>query len=97
MPEPKKLLRKHRAEIQRLAALHGAKNVRIFGSTARGDEDAASDIDLVVDLEPDRGLLDLGGLLMDLRDLLQMPVDVVTPSILKERIRRRVMKEAVPL
>jgi len=87
----------HKAEIYRLAERRGARNVRIFGSVARGEDDRASDIDFLVDLEPDRGLLDLGGLLMDLRDLLQAPVDVVTPSLLKARIRSRVLREAVPL
>lgn len=87
----------HKAEIYRLAKCRGAQNVRIFGSVARGEDDQASDVDFLVDLEPDRGLLDLGGLLMDLRNLLRAPVDVVTPSLLKARIRSRVLHEAVPL
>jgi len=87
----------HKTEIYRLAKSRGARNIRIFGSVTRGEDDLASDVDFLVDLEPDRGLLDLGGLLMDLRDLLQTPVDVVTPSLLKTRIRSRVLREAVPL
>jgi len=87
----------HKAEIYRLAERHGARNVRIFGSVARGEDDRTSDVDFLVDLEPGRGLLDLGGLLMDLRDLLQAPVDVVTPSLLKARIRSQVLREAVQL
>jgi predicted nucleotidyltransferase len=87
----------HREDIRRPAAAHGARNVCVFGSVARGEADAASDFDFLVDLEPGRGLLDLGGLLMDLRDLLGAPVDVVTPSLLRERVRQRVLGEARPL
>ena len=91
------LLRSKRGEILRLASQHGARNVRIFGSVARGEADEGSDVDLLVDLEPGRSLLDLGGLLMDLRDLLRRNVDVVTERGLKARIRSRVLHEAVPL
>lgn len=62
---------------------------------ARGD--AGSDVDLLAELEPGRSLFDLGGLLMELRDLLGGPVDVVTPAAPQERIRTRVLREAVPL
>ncbi len=91
------LLREKRSDILRLARQHGAHNVRIFGSTARGEADEHSDIDLLVDMEPGRNLLDMGGLLMDLRDLLGRDVDVVTVPGLKPRIRSRVLREAVPL
>lgn len=91
------LVNEKRDDILRLATAHGARNVRVFGSVARGEADAASDIDLLVDLEPGRGLLDLGGLLMDLQALLDRPVDVVTERGLRERIRERVLREAVPL
>ena len=91
------LVSEKRDEILRLAALHGAHNVRVFGSVARGEADEASDLDLLVDLEPGRGLLDLGGLLMDVQALLDRPVDVVTERGLRERIRERVLREAVPL
>lgn len=69
----------------------------MFGSVARGTADEASDIDFLVDLEPGRSLLDLGGLLMDLRELLGANVDVATPAMLKPRIRERILREAVPL
>jgi predicted nucleotidyltransferase len=82
-------------KIRALAAKHGAVNVRVFGSVARGDQDEASDLDLLVDLQPGRGLIDLGALLMDLRDLLSVPVDVITTPMLKERIRDRVLRQAV--
>ena len=94
---PNELLREKREDILRIASKRGASNVRVFGSVARGEADSKSDIDLLVDLEPGRSLFDLGGLLMDLQDLLGYKVDVVTERGLRERIRKRVLKEAVPL
>ena len=91
------LIKQKREEILRLAAAHGAKNVRLFGSVARGEADAESDLDVLVDLEPGRSLFDLGGLLVDLQDLLGLKVDVVTEKGLRPRLRERVLKEAVPL
>ena len=91
------LLKEKREEILKIAAKHGALNVRVFGSVARGEADPESDIDLLVDMEPGRSLLDLGGLLMDLRELLGREVDVVTERGLKPRIRARVLREAVVL
>jgi len=90
-------LRERREEILEIAASHGAHNVRIFGSVARGDDRPESDVDILVDLEPGRSLFDLGGLLMDLQELLQCSVDVVTVEGLRDRIRERVMREAVPV
>ena len=92
-----KLLQEKREDILRTAARRGAYNVRVFGSVARGEADEKSDIDILVDLEPGRSLFDLGGLLMDLQDLLGHHVDVVTERGLRERIRDRVLKEAVAL
>ncbi|MGH2494948.1 MAG: nucleotidyltransferase family protein [Ktedonobacteraceae bacterium] len=92
-----KLLQEKREDILRTAARRGAYNVRIFGSVARGEADEKSDIDILVDLEPGRSLFDLGGLLMDLQDLLGHRVDVVTERGLRERIRDRILKEAVAL
>jgi len=86
-----------REQILELAHRHGAHNVRVFGSVARSEADDASDIDFLVDMEPGRSLLDLGGLVMDLEDLLRRPVDVVTTRGLKARIRERVLSEAVPV
>jgi predicted nucleotidyltransferase len=86
-----------RDEILRAAARRGARNVRVFGSVARGENDAASDIDFLVDLEPGRSLFDLSGLLIDLEAMLQTEVDVVTERGLRARIRERVLREAVSL
>lgn len=81
-------------EILKIAAEHGARNVRVFGSVVRGEARADSDVDFLVDMEPGRTLFDMGGLLMDLRDLLGREVDVITEQGLKPRIRDRVLKEA---
>ncbi|MBI3272464.1 MAG: nucleotidyltransferase family protein, partial [Planctomycetes bacterium] len=86
-----------RDEILRLAQRHGARNIRVFGSVARGEADDQSDYDFLVDLEPGRSLFDLGGLLTELSDLLGRPVDVVTEKGLRARIRERVLAEARPL
>lgn len=91
------LLRARREEILAIAARRGARNIRVFGSTARGEADEKSDIDLLVELEPGRSLLDLGGLWWDLNQLLGRRVDVVTERGLREGIRDQVLKEAVPL
>jgi hypothetical protein len=71
--------------------------VRVFGSVARGEAGPESDIDFIVEMESDRSLLDLGGLLYDLEQLLEMEVDVVTEKGLKARFKERVLAEAVPL
>ena len=91
------LLQQKREEILRIAAQHGAHNVRVFGSVARGEAGPESDIDFLVELEPGRSLLDHAALLLDLEQLLGRKVDVATERSLKERIRVRVLREAVPL
>ena len=93
----KQELQAKREEILKIAAKHGAYNVRIFGSVARGEADKESDVDILVELGPDRSLLDLGGFLTDLEDLLGRRVDVVTEKGLRTRLRERVLQEAVPL
>ena len=86
-----------RAQILQLADRFGAHNVRVFGSVARGDAGAASDLDLLVDLDPDRTLMDLGGLLMELQALLGHPVDIGTESMLRPHVREQALRDAVPL
>jgi uncharacterized protein len=95
--DPETILRLKRDEILRIAARRGARNLRIFGSVARGTASPQSDIDFLVDMESGRSLFDLGGLLNDLQDLLGRPVDVVTEAGLRRRIRARVLAEARPL
>ena len=86
-----------REEILQLAAQHGAHNVRIFGSAARGDAGPESDVDFLVEFEDGRSLLDLSGLWLDLEELLGRKVDVAQPQTLHWYIRDRVLKEAIPL
>ncbi|HBG27006.1 MAG: nucleotidyltransferase [Planctomycetes bacterium GWF2_41_51] len=90
-------LKVNRNKILELASRYGAKNVRIFGSAARADFDQYSDIDFLVDMEKGRSLLDMGGLLMELQNLLGCNVDVVTPQGLRPRIRETILKEAMAL
>ena len=91
------LIEAHRSEILALAARHGIQDVRVFGSMARGDADETSDVDLLVSLPPDKTGLALGGLLMDVQDLLHRRVEVVTEQGLHPALRNRVLKEAQPL
>ncbi|NEQ45971.1 MAG: nucleotidyltransferase family protein [Leptolyngbya sp. SIOISBB] len=90
-------LQSQKAQILEIADKYGASNIRVFGSVARGEANGDSDIDLLVDLEPGRSLLDHIGLMQDLADLLGRSVDVATPSALHERIKDRVMQDAIPL
>ena len=91
------LVAEKREGILRLAHRHGARNVRVFGSAARGEVGPDSDVDFLVDLDADRSLLDLGALLMDLQDLLGRKVDLVTEPGLHWYIRDRILREAEPL
>jgi len=86
-----------REQILALAAKYGASNIRVFGSVVHGTADENSDIDFLVDLQPGRSLFDLGGLLMDLQELLHRKVDVVTEKGLHWYIRKKILKEAKPL
>lgn len=91
------LVKERRREILRIASRHGAHDVRVFGSVARGETDRESDLDFLVELETGRSLLDLGGLQMELESLLGCRVDVVTVRGLKARMRERVLREAMPV
>jgi predicted nucleotidyltransferase len=91
------LLQQNRERVLEAAARYGAYNVRVFGSVARGEATASSDIDFLVSMEPGRSLMDLGGLLYELQNLLGVSVDVVTEKGLRPRIREQVLREAIPL
>ena len=91
------LIEQNRADILAFAERHGIENVRVFGSMARGDADDTSDVDLLVSLPKGRSGLDLGGLLMDVQDLLHRRVDVISERGLHPMLRENILKEAVPL
>lgn len=80
-----------------MCARYGAHNVHVFGSVVRGEADEQSDIDLMVDFEPGRSLLDHARLWLEIQDLLGVKVDVVSRRGIKARIRERVLQEAVSL
>jgi uncharacterized protein len=90
-------LRAHRAEINAIADRYGIRNVRVFGSVARGTATADSDLDLLVDVKPGRGYFDLAGFALDVEDLLGVFTQVATPNGLKPRIRATILADAVPL
>jgi predicted nucleotidyltransferase len=91
------LIARKKEQILEVAQKYGAKNIRLFGSAASGDDRSDSDVDLLVDMDPERGLFDLGELKMDLEELLNRKVDVVTESSLYWLIKRKILKEARPL
>ena len=91
------LLEQERERIERIARRFGARNVRVFGSRARGDASPASDVDLLVEMEPGRSLLDLIGLEQELRGVLGVEIDVLTPDSISPYLRDQIEREAVPL
>ncbi|MDH5724714.1 MAG: nucleotidyltransferase family protein [Nitrospira sp.] len=91
------VLKIKRTDILRLAALHGARHVRVFGSIARGEAGPASDIDLLVQMDNGRSLLDLIELTQELESVLQRKVDVLTDEGLSPYLKERIQAEAVPL
>ena len=92
-----RLLNDNRKEILNIAAKHGAKRIRVFGSMARGDARPESDVDILVDMEKGRSLLDIIAIKQDIEDLLNRKVDVVTEAAISPYIREEVLKEAANL
>ena len=92
-----KLLKEKREEILRICQKHGARHVRIFGSVVRVEAGRASDIDLLVEFEEGRSLLDHAALLLELEQLLGCPVDIISERGIKPRIRQKILEEAQPL
>jgi len=90
-------LRRHRRAVTDLAERRGVRNVRVFGSAARGEDRDGSDIDLLVDVDEGVGLVAIAGLARELADLLGAPVDVVPADSLKRAVRADVLAEALPL
>ncbi len=91
------MVHEKRKEILLLAKRYGATNVRLFGSVARREDTSRSDIDFLVDMNPDRSLLDRIGFLQELEVVLECTVDVVTVQALHWSVRDQVLAEAVPL
>ena len=94
---PSELLAQQREVILQLAERHGARNVRVFGSVARGDATSESDVDFLVDMEDGRSFLDLVGFWQDLQDLLGPQVDVISAGGISPYLRAKILAEAVPL
>lgn len=95
--KPSEALRAHRAAIRRVIEAHRASNARVFGSAARGDDSEFSDLDILVDPTPETTLFDIGAIRRELRELLGVSVDVLTPKALPEHIRAAVLAEARPV
>jgi uncharacterized protein len=91
------LLRKKRDDIKRIAARHGAYNLRVFGSVARGEAGPESDIDILIDVGPTTSSWFPAGLILDLEDLLGRRVEVITEKALNPELRDHVLREAIPL
>ena len=88
---------RHRTSIHRIVEAHNARNPRIFGSVAAGNDRDGSDLDILVEPSPGMTLLDLGAIRHELKVLLGVPVDVLTPASLPASFRDRVLAEAAPI
>lgn len=95
--KPSLVPRTHRDDVRRIVLVHRATNPRVFGSAARGEDTATSDLDLLIDPTPQMTLLDLGAIRHELLQVLGVPVDVVTPKSLPVAFRDRVLADALPL
>jgi len=95
--KPSEALRVHRTAIRRVVEAHRARNVRVFGSVVHGDDTEDSDLDILIDPTPETTLLDIGAIRHELRNLLGIPVDVLTPKALPDKFRAAVLAEAVPV
>lgn len=95
--KPSIALAVHREAIRRVVEAHRARNPRVFGSVAHGDDTENSDLDLLIDPTPETTLFDIGAIRHDLLQLLGVPVDVLTPKALPEKFRDAVLAEAVPV
>lgn len=94
---PSEALNLHRATIRRVVESHRARNPRVFGSVVHGDDTEDSDLDILIDPTPDTTLFDIGAIRHELLQLLGVPVDVLTPRALPEKLRATVLAEAVPV
>jgi len=90
-------LKEYKNDILKIALLHGAKNIKVFGSVARGEQNQNSDVDFVVEMSKGKTVLNRIALMQDLKKLLGQDVDVVTYKSLKEKVRSSLIKDAVEL
>ncbi|MDD2767949.1 MAG: nucleotidyltransferase family protein [Methylococcus sp.] len=95
--KPSQALTVHRADIRRIVESHHACNPRVFGSVVHGDDTEDSDLDILIDPTPETTLFDIGAIRHELLQLLDVPVDVLTPKALPEKFRATVLAEAVPV
>ncbi len=95
--KPSEALASNRAAIRRVVESHGARNARVFGSVLHGKDTESSDLDILVDPMPETTLFDICAIRLELRALLGVPVDVLTPSGLPDRSRAKVLAEAHPI
>ena len=94
---PSQALDLHRARIRQIALSHRVQDIRVFGSTARGDDIEGSDLDLLVEPTLETTLLDIGAIRFELKQLLGLDIDVLTPNALPDKVRAQVLKEAQPV
>jgi uncharacterized protein len=94
---PSEALNSHRASVRRIVEAHRATNPRVFGSVLHGHDTDSSDLDIVIDPTPETTLFDIGAIRLELRKLLGVPVDVVTPNALPDKFRAAVLAEARPV
>jgi predicted nucleotidyltransferase len=94
---PSQALALRRARIRQIALSHRVKDIRVFGSASRGEDIEGSDLDLLVEPTSDTTLLDIGAIRFELKQLLGLEIDVLTPNSLPDKCRDRVLKEAQPV
>ena len=94
---PSKVLRTYREQIRSVVLAHRATNVRVFGSVARGQDTGVSDLDLLIDPTPETSLMDIGAIRFELKTVLGINVDVLTPNSLPDTFREQVLQESIPV
>ena len=94
---PSQALALHRARIRQIALSHHVQDIRVFGSTLRGEDSEGSDLDLLVEPTSETTLFDIGAIRFELKQLLGLDIDVLTPNALPDRVRAQVLREAQPV
>lgn len=95
--KPSQALEQYREQIKQIISSHRAINARVFGSVVRGEDSESSDLDILVDPTPETSLMDLGAIQVELMEMLNIRVDILTPKALPDSFRKQVLKEAIPL